>query len=355
VSLLQALYIAACAIAALLSAGNLAREKKSPVNYILAALLASVAASLALAALRAGDFAGAKRPLAPFLSLLAICGIMVRRLFLALARLDTERRRNHRLLFLLMIPSGLSDILVHGFHLGAGSPSFWAFTLLGLHMTVGALVLALCLGSIGQVFALYSSRTMTKPAWTVFIVSIAGAVALVIGFAGMALGRPELFDAMDGFIALVVIVVALLSYRYPDALDRFHEDTVQRRYAHSLLAGLEIEGLAAGMIEMVRRTALYRDEECSLGKLSARMGLSAHQVSELLNDWMGTNFSTFINGFRVEAAKELLLSRPETTMLAIAMEVGFGNKTSFNEAFKRAVRMTPSEFRGSGGKTRQDR
>jgi AraC-like DNA-binding protein len=155
---------------------------------------------------------------------------------------------------------------------------------------------------------------------------------------------------MDLFASLAAIAAAALDYRYPGGLERFNEETVRRRYARSLLAGLDVEGLAAGMVEMMKRTSLYRESGLDLDALAERMGLSAHQVSELLNDRMGTSFSAFVNGFRIEEARELLVSWPEATILEIAMEVGFGNKTSFNEAFKRRVRMTPSQFRRKLGK-----
>jgi AraC-like DNA-binding protein len=77
------------------------------------------------------------------------------------------------------------------------------------------------------------------------------------------------------------------------------------------------------------------------------MGLTRHQASELLNERMGMNFTAFINGFRIEAAKKLLASRPEMTVLSVALEVGFGNKTSFNEAFKRIVGRTPREYKNT--------
>ncbi len=74
------------------------------------------------------------------------------------------------------------------------------------------------------------------------------------------------------------------------------------------------------------------------------MGLSRHQVSELLNDRMGVSYPSFINGFRIEEARGFLDSRPDMTVLEIAMESGFGNKTSFNDAFRRAVGMSPTEY-----------
>ena len=64
---------------------------------------------------------------------------------------------------------------------------------------------------------------------------------------------------------------------------------------------------------------------------------------------MGKSFPDFINQYRIEEAKKRLLdpAKKHYTVLAIAEEVGFNSKSSFNNVFKKHVKMTPSEFRKS--------
>lgn len=351
---MNTLFIVGCAIAALLSAGNLVQKKASIAHLYLAALFADVACALAMSAWRLTASIGATGVSAPVLSLLAIGGILINRIFILVARLETEHKRAYVPPLLLLVPAVLSDVLVHGFHLHESVHPAWLLTIQGLHLVVGLSVLLLCVGSIIHVFRLYSLATMTKTAWSVLTISASGTIALTIGLTGLVIGSAALFEAMDAYLSVAVLAIALLSFRYPEAFRNFHQQTVTRRYARSLLKGLDVDGLASGMKDMVRKTSLFKDENCSLDELSRRMGLSVHQVSELLNDRMGTNFSGFINGFRVEAARELLTSRRDMTILAIALEVGFGNKTSFNETFKRLVHLTPRQFRATHATTRQD-
>lgn len=336
-SLLSAI---AASIAALLSLGNLLRKGKVHADFLFSALMAAVAALLFQAALRYSHADGSTGQ-APILSLIALCGIFVYMLFRSLARMDTERRRRHFPLFLLLIPAALSDVLV--FILRIPIPALTHI----LQIVVGAAVLALFSASFGHITTLYFPKEMTSPAWTVFLISTAGVAALLIGTAGVVTSNSRLFVAMDAFISVIAIVLALFWYRYPGALGAFHQDTVRRRYARSLLSGLDVQGLISGMMDMMVREAPYRDEGCSLETLSRRMGLSVHQVSELLNDRMGTSFSAYVNGYRIEEAKRLMTRCPDMTTLAVAMEVGFGTKSSFYEAFRRAVRMTPRQFRES--------
>ena len=59
------------------------------------------------------------------------------------------------------------------------------------------------------------------------------------------------------------------------------------------------------------------------------------------------NFSSFINGYRIARAKELL-SDPnlaERTVLSIAYDVGFASLGPFNRSFREATGKTPTEYR----------
>ncbi len=350
------LCFAAFVIAVLFSLGFLIRKDKTAITVSVAVLLAGLAAALGTAAARYGlDPLALSRPPVPFLGPLALVGLMIHRLFMQLARLDTERRRHGFVLFLLLAPAILSDVLVHVLRMQDGVPSPWRLVIPCLHVITALSVIALCAAALIRVFGLYTSETMTGLAWIVLGASGAGIVALLIGLAGMAIGYAGLYAALDGFVASAVMAGALAFFRWPDALGRFREETVRQRYTRSLLAGLDVRGLIDGMTAMVRSKGLYRDENCTLDELAKRMGLTRHQASEMLNDRMGTNYSTFINRFRIEEAKELLLSEPDLTVLAVALDVGFGNKTSFNEAFRREVGMSPKEFRKKHAQIHQER
>jgi len=68
-------------------------------------------------------------------------------------------------------------------------------------------------------------------------------------------------------------------------------------------------------------------------------------VSELLNQTLGLHFFDFINGHRIDHARQLLLTEPSKSILDILLESGFNSKSSFNTAFKKQMGMTPSAFR----------
>ncbi len=87
----------------------------------------------------------------------------------------------------------------------------------------------------------------------------------------------------------------------------------------------------------------HLDPGLSLQSLSRRFGMNQTYLSRAINQGLGQNFSTFINGLRVDHAKELI-TRSDMSMLEIAMATGFGSKASFNRAFKNHAGINPSEF-----------
>ncbi|MCB1305092.1 MAG: AraC family transcriptional regulator, partial [Leptospiraceae bacterium] len=74
-----------------------------------------------------------------------------------------------------------------------------------------------------------------------------------------------------------------------------------------------------------------------------------------LNDYLGTNFYSYLAQFRIREACEMLRSEQERTILSIAYACGFNSKSSFHSAFKKELGMSPGEFRRSNQKANSDR
>ncbi len=94
---------------------------------------------------------------------------------------------------------------------------------------------------------------------------------------------------------------------------------------------------------------IYRDSNLSREKVAEQLGISAGYVSQLINVITGDNFANFINNYRVEAVKKMILDSDfeNYSLLAIGLESGFTSKTTFHYAFKKATGMTPNSFRNA--------
>ena len=85
----------------------------------------------------------------------------------------------------------------------------------------------------------------------------------------------------------------------------------------------------------------------SIDELGQKTGISSRDLSQIINERLGCNFFDFINRYRVEESKRLLLdpSGGKKNILNILFEAGFNSKAAFNRAFKKHEGTSPSEFR----------
>jgi AraC-like DNA-binding protein len=86
------------------------------------------------------------------------------------------------------------------------------------------------------------------------------------------------------------------------------------------------------------------DEEITLDDLSAEAGLSAWHLLRAFRQAFGETPHAFLTRLRLERARDLLIvsTRPVTT---ICFDVGFTSLGSFSSLFRRAVGLSPIEFR----------
>lgn len=120
-------------------------------------------------------------------------------------------------------------------------------------------------------------------------------------------------------------------------------------------AGYEKSGLtpaeAAALMQQLRRVMeenqLYLKSQLTLQELAQEMGISAHNLSEVINTQAGKNFYDFVNSYRVEEVMRRLRDPRYThlTILAVAADSGFNSKATFNAFFKRQTGLTPSQYR----------
>ena len=107
----------------------------------------------------------------------------------------------------------------------------------------------------------------------------------------------------------------------------------------------EFEGIRTYLLQEQR----YLDPLLSLNTLAGEVSVSPGHLSRLINNHGDRNFTDFINEFRVEQAKEILLD-PEFenyTVAAIGLECGFNSKSTFYTAFRKFTSLSPSAFKNS--------
>ncbi|MEM7087707.1 MAG: helix-turn-helix domain-containing protein [Bacteroidota bacterium] len=106
--------------------------------------------------------------------------------------------------------------------------------------------------------------------------------------------------------------------------------------------------LYSKMITSVMETdRIFLNKNLRLVDLAHKTNATEHQLSQVLSEHFGMNFPEFINSYRIDMAKQLVIDPNfnHYTIDAIAQEVGFKSKSSFYQSFKKFVGTTPSSYK----------
>lgn len=116
------------------------------------------------------------------------------------------------------------------------------------------------------------------------------------------------------------------------------------KYARSALPEARQAEIAARLEQVMRAEHLYRDPLLSLSALASRVAITPNHLSQTLNGRLGLSFFDYVNRWRVEAAVARIKASDEP-ILAIAYDVGFNSRSTFNAAVKKHAGQPPSAFR----------
>ena len=100
-------------------------------------------------------------------------------------------------------------------------------------------------------------------------------------------------------------------------------------------------------VALVESEKLYANQEISIYDLATALNTNSKYLSQAINRQLKKSFIVFINEYRIEEAKKMLLSDEykHLTIEGIGQVAGFKSKSAFNSAFKKMTGTTPSAFR----------
>jgi AraC-like DNA-binding protein len=187
----------------------------------------------------------------------------------------------------------------------------------------------------------------TKFAVEIFFFALFAAMAILALILGLLLPlmNPEwffLFYANCISVAMVCVVAALLMF--PDLLEDVAA-IAEHAYSQSRLDNIDTRAALGKLERLFSEQHIYKEENIKLGKAAELVGLSPHQLSELINTQTGLSFPRYVKQYRVEAAKQQLLNEPKASMLAVSMDNGFKSQSAFYAAFKEATGLSPGSYR----------
>lgn len=122
---------------------------------------------------------------------------------------------------------------------------------------------------------------------------------------------------------------------------------VKQKYQNSNLADDDKDMLMNRILRLFEDTEEIYSEDFNMQKLASLVGSNYNNVSQVINEQMGKNFSQLLNEYRIKEACRRFSNVAKFgnfTVEAVGNSVGYGSRSTFVTQFKALTGMTPSDF-----------
>jgi AraC-like DNA-binding protein len=231
-----------------------------------------------------------------------------------------------------------------------------------LHSVLKATVALIYLGLQLYVFYKYKPKDIFKNkshkslvSW--FSVFLFGQTVLILGLLiNVSTGFKLFFDPYRYTVFIETLylyctTIGLLFFPdllYGKSVDEKFLDSIQKeKYLHSKLSGEnKINILSDLTVYLNSESKPFLNPALSMVEVAKVLKVTPQHLSQVVNEKTKLNFTNYINTYRIEMAKEILLSLDfnKHTIDTVAEKSGFNSKSPFFLAFKKNVGMTPKEF-----------
>lgn len=178
--------------------------------------------------------------------------------------------------------------------------------------------------------------------WLVFFAYTTLSVLLFIFL--ITSGVIPYYMGMAFWFSVVIICFAFWALKNPFL---FRVET--EKYANSGLGQNELEIHMIALEKLMEDEKSYLNPELTLTILSKKIGISSKQLSQVINQAEGVNYSQYIVSLRISEVQRRLKSGEfqHYKIAAIAYDSGFNSISSFNTAFKKHTNQTAVQYRHS--------
>ncbi len=208
-----------------------------------------------------------------------------------------------------------------------------AYTVLSLGIVIRAAL------QIGK-----TKRTYPRAHWIWLFILVVGATSIQLAyFTNYILGITP-YMAGPVIYALFVYVIAFYGITRNTVLQ---PPGFQRKYRNINMDEHDFELAKTRILGLMVSEKPYLQETFNIGQMSKSISFPSYLTSHVINKGFRTNFSDFINSYRIKEAETKLRSSAYhyIKISEIAYECGFNSLSSFNLAFRKQTGTTPSKFR----------
>ncbi len=221
-------------------------------------------------------------------------------------------------------------------------PTWWALLVNGLNLLVVIHMMVVTIK--GRADDLIESRRRSR-IYVVLMLAFSATSVVVLGYILLLNGWTQYQPTVNVFSIWPAIVW----------IGFWLTEVNEGQFTFDVQAHNPIDQLSARDQQLADQLQIeVRDKRCflepglSIDSLAKKLGVSAYRLRQFINQTLGySNFSSYINTFRIEAIKQALsdTSNEHIPILTLALNHGFNSLAPFNRAFKQAEGVTPSAYR----------
>lgn len=160
------------------------------------------------------------------------------------------------------------------------------------------------------------------------------------------------FSVLNFTLSLLVLGVGIGLLFHPIVLYKFTlgtpkiEPSTFEKYQNSGLADTDKIIMAQKISDYMMVEKPYLKQDITLNELSILLSINPKYLSQVINEKFNKNFTEFINGYRIEEAKNFFHQDrlKYITIVGIAEESGFNSKSAFYNAFKKVTGSSPTAY-----------
>ena len=152
-------------------------------------------------------------------------------------------------------------------------------------------------------------------------------------------------------LTMLILSVGYFAIRQPEYFhytsdDNFHLQKIRQ----PLLPQEQSREFYEKVLQYLQSEKPYLNPNLKAADVAKALNIPVYHLSYIINNQSPYNFFDLINKHRVDEVIKILNSTEgkKLKLLSIAFDAGFNSKASFNRAFKKFTRKTPSEFHAAG-------
>jgi len=144
-------------------------------------------------------------------------------------------------------------------------------------------------------------------------------------------------------------IVFLLVYRNRKLRDLYNQN-VENLYVQPYTRSISdktdsLYPIYERILMLLETEKIYKKPTLSLTELAELIGTNEKYVSTAISKYAESNYSNFINRYRINDAKRLLFENPDMNVNEVMIGCGFNSRTSFYNSFTKFTGISPKQFK----------